>query len=239
VLETRFIRQNVELVEASLRKRGQAYDLRDFLDCDAKRRAILLEAEELKHERNTVSGRIAQMDKDQPKASELIAEMREVSQRIKALDEELSEHEQTLHAILMGLPNLPHDSVPTGKDSEDNVVINLRFADGSVGSIGYFGEGSKMMPKEHLEIVGLGRSAAIENFQKVILYSERRKVQKRCSGKGHSEEIDAFLEGVQNGRLPIPMESLLATSLTTFGIRRSLTSGRAEAIATSKLLSTP
>ena len=47
VLETKFIRQNVELVEASLRKRGQAYDLQDFQNCDAKRRAILLEAEEI------------------------------------------------------------------------------------------------------------------------------------------------------------------------------------------------
>ena len=123
VLETKFIRQNVELVEASLRKRGQAYDLQDFLNCDAKRRAILLEAEELKHERNTVSERIAQMNKGKQDASEFIAEMREVSQRIKGLDEQLSEHEQTLHSILMELPNLPHDSVPTGKDSEDNVVI--------------------------------------------------------------------------------------------------------------------
>jgi polar amino acid transport system substrate-binding protein len=131
------------------------------------------------------------------------------------------------------------DTNNTNVVHEDNVVINLRFADGSVGSIGYFGEGSKTMPKEQLEIVGLGRSATIVNFQKVILYSERRKAEKRCSGKGHSEEINAFLQGVENGNLPIPMESLLATSLTTFAIRRSLTSGRAETIATSKLLTTP
>jgi seryl-tRNA synthetase len=123
MLETKFIRQNVEFVEACLRKRGQAYDLGPFVECDARRRAILLEAEELKHQRNTVSGRIAQMNKEQKDASRLITEMREVSQKIKALDEELSKHEQTLHAILMELPNLPHASVPTGKDSEDNVVI--------------------------------------------------------------------------------------------------------------------
>jgi polar amino acid transport system substrate-binding protein len=121
---------------------------------------------------------------------------------------------------------------------EDNVVINLRFADGSVGSIGYFSEGSKSMPKEHVEITGLGRSAVIENFQKVILYSERRKTQKRCSGKGHTEEIDAFLTGIREGHMPIPLESLLATSLATFGIHRSLTSGRAEAIAVSELFVT-
>lgn len=123
MLGTKFIRQNVELVEASLRKRGQAHDLRPFLDCDAKRRAVLLEVEELKHERNRVSELIPQMNKDQQDPSELIAQMREVSQKIKSLDEELSKHEQTLHTILMELPNLPHPSVPTGKDSEDNVVI--------------------------------------------------------------------------------------------------------------------
>lgn len=123
MLEAKFIRQNVEFVEASLRKRGQTYDLRPFMDCDARRRAILLEAEELKHERNKVSGRIAQMNKEQKDASKLIAQMREVSQRIKALDEELSKHEETLRAILLELPNLPHPSVPAGKDSEDNVVI--------------------------------------------------------------------------------------------------------------------
>jgi seryl-tRNA synthetase len=122
-LDIKFMRQNVERVEASLRKRGQAYDLHPFLECDAKRRAILLEVEELKHERNRVSGLIAQMSKEERDASNLIAQMRDVSQRVKTLDEELSRHEETLHAILMDLPNLPHPSVPTGKDSEDNVVI--------------------------------------------------------------------------------------------------------------------
>jgi len=123
MLGTKFIRQNVALVEESLRKRGQAYDLRQFLDCDAKRRAILLEVEELKHQRNRVSEQIPQMNKEDQDPSELITEMREVSQRIKSLDEELSEHEETLHTILMELPNLPHPSVPTGKESEDNVII--------------------------------------------------------------------------------------------------------------------
>ena len=101
MLGTKFIRQNIELVEASLRKRGQAYDLSPFLDCDAKRRAVLLEVEELKHERNRVSGQIAQMNKEDEDSSELIIQMREVSQQIKALDEELSRQEETLHAILM------------------------------------------------------------------------------------------------------------------------------------------
>ena len=123
MLEIKFIRQNAQLVQESLRRRGLDYDLQRFLDCDSKRRAILLEVEELKHERNTVSGRIAQMNKERKDPSKLIAQMRAVSQRIKALDEELSKYEESLHAILMDLPNIPHPSVPIGKDEKDNPVI--------------------------------------------------------------------------------------------------------------------
>jgi len=92
MIEIKFIRQNIELVQESFRKRGQEYDFRPFLDCDSRRRAMLLEVEELKHERNTVSGRIAQMNKERKDPLKLIARMRVVSQRIKALDEELSKH---------------------------------------------------------------------------------------------------------------------------------------------------
>jgi seryl-tRNA synthetase len=123
MLEIKFVRENAELVQESLRKRGQAYGLEEFLDCDSKRRAILLEVEELKHQRNKASERVARMKRDNEDPSEIIAEMKTVSQKIKGLDEGLSRQEQTLHSILMGLPNLPHPSVPVGKDSEDNPVI--------------------------------------------------------------------------------------------------------------------
>ncbi|MBW2020162.1 MAG: serine--tRNA ligase [Deltaproteobacteria bacterium] len=123
MLEIKFIRQNLKLVQDALRKRGQDDDLQVFLDCDSRRRAILLEVEELKHERNRVSGLIAQMKKEGTDPSKPIAEMREVSQKIKALDEALSKQEETLQAILMEIPNVPHSSVPIGKDSEDNVVV--------------------------------------------------------------------------------------------------------------------
>jgi len=123
MLDTRFVRQNAELVQEALRTRGQDHDLARFLECDLKRRAILLEVEELKHQRNAVSERIAQMKRDNQDTSDLIAEMKTVSGSIKALDESLSQHEETLGSILMGLPNLPHLSVPLGEGSEDNVVL--------------------------------------------------------------------------------------------------------------------
>jgi len=208
VLETKFIRQNVELVEASLRKRGQAYDLRDFLDCDAKRRAILLEAEELKHERNTVSERIAQMNKGKKDASELIAEMREVSQRIKGLDEQLSEHEQTLHSILMELPNLPHDSVPTGKDSEDNVVIK------TVGERPSFDFG----PLPHWEI---GERLGILDFERAAKIAGARFALYMGLGARLERALINFMLDVQtkeNGYLEVlPPFITNRTSMTATG----------------------
>ena len=123
MLEIKFIRQNLELVQEALRKRGQGDDLKEFLHHDSERRAILLEVEALKHRRNTVSEHIAEMRRDKQAASELIAEMKAVSDKIKSLDEQLSQHEQGLRSILMGLPNLPHPSVPVGEDAEANVII--------------------------------------------------------------------------------------------------------------------
>jgi seryl-tRNA synthetase len=123
MLEIKFVRQNLGLVQEALRKRGQGDDLNEFLHHDAERRAILLEVEALKHRRNTVSERIAEMRRDMQDASDLIAEMKAVSEQIKSLDEQLSQHEQGLRSILMGLPNLPHPSVPVGEDAEANVII--------------------------------------------------------------------------------------------------------------------
>lgn len=123
MLEIKFVRQNLEVVQESLRKRGQNDDLGEFLDHDANRRAILLEVETLKHRRNKVSERIAQMRRNKEDASGLIAEMKAVSEKVKSLDEQLSHHEQGLRSILMGLPNLPHPSVPVGEDAQDNVIV--------------------------------------------------------------------------------------------------------------------
>jgi len=118
---------------------------------------------------------------------------------------------------------------------DDNLVINIQFDDGSVGSLGYFAEGAKSMPKEQLEVMGAGRSAVLHNFQKVTLYSGRGKSTKRCSGKGHSEEVKAFLNGVQRGESPIPVASQLATTLATIRIVKALASGQTELVDITEL----
>ena len=111
----------------------------------------------------------------------------------------------------------------------DNVVINLRFGDGSVGSIGYFAEGAKSVPKERLEVHGAGRTAVLENFQSVTLFGGKRS-SRRCPGKGHSDEVKAFLAGIRAGQAPISVASQLATTLATLRIVEALQGGGERAV---------
>ncbi len=127
MLEIKFVRQNLSKVQKALSMRGETADFETFKDCDAKRRSILLEIEELRHRRNVVSEQIAGMKKEGKDAdipvAEMVAEMRDVSGKIKALDKSLSENEEIINNILIRLPNIPHASVPAGKDSSENPVV--------------------------------------------------------------------------------------------------------------------
>jgi seryl-tRNA synthetase len=123
MLEIKFVRQNMSEVRTALSNRGDATDLAAFESHDVRRRDVLLEIEGLRHRRNVVSERIAEMKKCDQDAEDLVLEMRQVASRIKALEQDLSEIEEALSRILMSLPNLPHPSVPLGRDSADNPVV--------------------------------------------------------------------------------------------------------------------
>jgi seryl-tRNA synthetase len=123
MLEIKFVRQNLEEIEKSLANRGETADLETFKDSDIQRKSLLLEIENLRHRRNVVSEKIAAMKKNGEDAGDLVTEMREVGGRIKTLELHLTENEKKINQILLGLPNLPHTSVPIGKDSSDNPVL--------------------------------------------------------------------------------------------------------------------
>ena len=123
MLEIKFVRQNLEKIEISLANRGDTADLETFKDSDTQRKSLLLEIETLRHRRNVVSEKIAGMKKNGEDADDLVTEMREVGGRIKTLELHLTENEEKINQILFGLPNLPHTSVPIGKDSSENPVL--------------------------------------------------------------------------------------------------------------------
>ena len=123
MLEIKFVSQNLEQIEKSLENRGETADLEIFKHCDTQRKSLLLEIEDLRHRRNVVSEQIAAMKRNKEDADALVAEMRQVADRIKALDQDLSENEDKINHILFRIPNLPHHSVPIGKDSSENPVL--------------------------------------------------------------------------------------------------------------------
>lgn len=126
MLELRFIRENTDLVREKTKKRGIDPSLIDrFTETDSRRLALLNEAENLKNRRNIASKNIADLKKkgDNQGAEPLIAEMRNVSARIKDLDSELTQVQEQLNDIVMSIPNLCDDSVPEGNDDADNIEV--------------------------------------------------------------------------------------------------------------------
>ena len=125
MLDIKYLRQNIDLVAGKMRERGQAMNLERFITLDAKRRDIIQEVEGLRSERNTASKQIGEKKKKGEDANELIIRTGEVSNRIRELDETLKQTDDELQAILMTLPNVPHESVCCGKGAEDNPVVRV------------------------------------------------------------------------------------------------------------------
>jgi seryl-tRNA synthetase len=152
MLDVKYIRDNLETVEKRLGTRGEAVNLSRFREYDLQRRGLLQEAEKLKALRNAVSEEISRI-KDKSQASDRIAEMREVSQKVKILDEQLKEVEEALEGCLLTIPNIPHETTPVGKAETDNVEIR------KWGEIPQFA----FTAKPHYEI---GESLGILDFER-------------------------------------------------------------------------
>ena len=123
MLEIKFIRKNLSEVQTALSNRGAEADLDTFINTDKNRRTILIKIEELRHQRNVVSDQIAAMKKSGENADDLMTEMRSVATEIKMLEVSLADSEKQINQIIMGLPNIPHPSVPIGKDESENPVV--------------------------------------------------------------------------------------------------------------------
>jgi seryl-tRNA synthetase len=123
MLDIKMVRQAPQRVREAMRHRGADLDLDAFLLLDEKRRAGLQQIETLRHRRKVVSEEIARMKKAGQNADGSMAEMREVGATIKALEISLAQDQERLDATLMTIPNLPHASVPVGRDEKDNPVV--------------------------------------------------------------------------------------------------------------------
>ncbi|PWA12077.1 serine--tRNA ligase [Pueribacillus theae] len=124
MLDIKRLRTNFKEIKEILKTRGEDLSgLGQFEELDQKRRYLIQQTENLKKQRNDVSKQIAELKREKKPADEFIKKMRDVGDKIKAFDDELREVEAALNELLLQIPNIPHESVPIGKDEDDNVEI--------------------------------------------------------------------------------------------------------------------
>jgi seryl-tRNA synthetase len=120
MLDIKLIKNDLDTVVQGMKKRRTNIDFSPFLENEEKRKALLVDIEELRHLRNTVSGEIAKMKKSGQDAQPSIDKMKDVSEKIKEMDKIRNELEDWVKAFLIDIPNLPHEDVPVGKDDTEN-----------------------------------------------------------------------------------------------------------------------
>jgi len=126
MLDIKLIRENPDSVRYNLEKRGDPENekmLDNLIDYDKRWRQGLTRLNELRHERKQITGEIAATKKKGEDAADKISSAKETDNEISALEGHVSEWEEKVHDLLMCLPNLLHETVPVGKDENDNVEI--------------------------------------------------------------------------------------------------------------------
>jgi len=163
VLDLKLIREQPDAVAERLARRGAGATalIKELLTADTTRRRLVKEAEDLKAQRNRASEAIGQAKRRGEDASTEQARMREVGDRIKALDGEVKTVDEEIARLLLQLPNLPHPSVPIGAGSEDNPEIRQ------------WGEPRKFAftPKSHEEI---GEALGLLDFERATKIAKSR-----------------------------------------------------------------
>lgn len=123
MLDLKFIQNNPELIQASLNKRGLDLDLAQFIQLDNQRRETIQKVEALRKERNQASAEVGELKKKGQDASDKIARLSGISEKIKQLDQSKKELEDQIMDLRLSIPNIPHPDVPIGNTDQDNVEI--------------------------------------------------------------------------------------------------------------------
>ena len=161
MLDIRWIRSNADEVRQFLADRNNDMDIGPLLGLDEERRLLLTETEELKARRNEGSRKVGAARARGEDASAAMEEMRVIGDRIKDIDARISEIDEKISDMLLSLPNRPHDSVPVGKDENDNPEVRRR------------GEPKQFSfePKPHWD---LGEALGILDFEKGASLAQSR-----------------------------------------------------------------
>ncbi|MDD5172089.1 MAG: serine--tRNA ligase [Candidatus ainarchaeum sp.] len=165
MIDIKLIRENPAIVEDSLHRRNYPEDvhalLKEIIELDTQWRGIKKEEEELRAERNKLSMQINDKKKKGEGAEKEIARSGDIAKRIKAIGVETATLEEQIKAQLLFLPNLPHESVPEGKDEKSNPEIRK------------WGE-PKLGPKDVIDHHELGEKSGLIDFERGVKMAEHR-----------------------------------------------------------------
>ena len=129
----------------------------------------------------------------------------------------------SIYATAMTEPNNLHDTLS----------VSIRYQNGSIGNIHYFANGSKLVPKEYVEIYQTGVTVLLNDFREISVFGNREPSKKRLlsQDKGQKNEVLQFIEAVQYGKDQlIPFEEIYSTSLVSFRILESIQLGETVAL---------
>ena len=161
MLDIRWIRSEPEEVKRYLANRNSDVDIGPLLEMDESRRELVTRTEELKAQRNEGSKKVGAARARGDDADGLMEEMRVIGEQIREIDGRISEIDEKMSGILLNMPNRPHDSVPVGKDENDNVEVR-RW--GEPRDFGF-------EPKPHWDI---GEALGILDFEKGASLAQSR-----------------------------------------------------------------
>ena len=125
MLDLGFVRDNLPLVEEKVRQRGMdpAVVLKDFQSIDSQRRSAITDAETMKARRNKLTEEFQRLKKEKQDTAANLQEQRDLKDKIAEAEKHAADFDAQLREVLIGIPNLPHSSVPVGKTAEDNVEV--------------------------------------------------------------------------------------------------------------------
>lgn len=227
MLDSKYVEDNLEKVIAGMNNRGAAFDAVRFGELASERRRIIKEVEDLEFRRNTGSKQFGELKRkgENEEAEKLQAELKTLSDRIKSLDGDRTRIEAEFREFLLGVPNLPHESVPVGKDASGNVEVRK------------WGEprGFGFTPKDHIEIgkvldiIDLDRAAKITGARFALYKGAGARLERalinfmldlHTGEHGYREVLPPFMANsasfIGTGNLPKFEEDLFKVSNTDY-----------------------
>jgi seryl-tRNA synthetase len=187
MLSLQFVRENPDAVRKALKDRGaEESPLDAILELDQKRRDLLIDSESVRAERNAVGKRVGGA-KDDAERRQLIDQMRELSEKVDALDPAVKEVEERMQSLLLELPNLPSAETPVGESEDDNVVLR---AEGTPKQFDF-------EPRPHWEI---GERLDIIDFERGVKLSGSRFYVLKGAGARLERALITFMLDVHTDR---------------------------------------